>query len=253
MRRVTRAAAYARAVARELPAWTADLVGLASRLGLEVREVDADGFDGALVRVRELPLGAIAIRKSIREPGRKNFTIAHEIGHFLLPGHDQTELICTSTDVGNWSDTARQIEREADAFAAEVLMPKALVERMIETAAPSLELLEGIARRFRASLSAAAWRYCDLTKEPCAIVWSKEGRIAWSKHSESFGFSLPKAVPIGNGTLASRGVAIPKEPQEVPADAWISGSSLLEHGKIYEQSKALPTYHSVISLLRFRD
>jgi hypothetical protein len=36
------------------------------------------------------------IRKSIREAGRKNFTLAHEIGHFLLPGHDQTELVCTS-------------------------------------------------------------------------------------------------------------------------------------------------------------
>ncbi len=50
--------------------------------------------------------------------GRKNFTLAHEIGHFLLPGHDQTELVCTKADIGNWGDGSKEIEREADEFAA---------------------------------------------------------------------------------------------------------------------------------------
>ena len=67
---LTKAAAYARALARELPGEPANLFRLASRLGLEIREVTADGFDGALIRAREVPLGAIVIRKSIREAGR---------------------------------------------------------------------------------------------------------------------------------------------------------------------------------------
>src|SRR6267154_4787007 len=168
-----RGGAYARALARELPLEHGDLRAIASRLGLQIREVDADGFDGALIRAREIPLGTIAIRKSIREAGRKNFTLAHEISHFLLPGHDQTELICTKADVGNWGDGSKEIEREADEFAAELLMPSALVQRIIRSAAPSLQLIEKIASRFHTSLSAAAWRYCDLAKEQCAIVWSR--------------------------------------------------------------------------------
>src|SRR6266481_2455305 len=63
--------AYARALARELPLEHGDLRAIASRLGLQVREVDADGFDGALIRAREIPLGTIAVRQSIREAGAR--------------------------------------------------------------------------------------------------------------------------------------------------------------------------------------
>jgi len=248
---LTKAAAYARALSRELPGGPGNLLRMAPRLGLEVREVTADGFDGALIRAREVPLGAIVIRKSIREAGRKNFTLAHEIGHFLLPGHDQTELVCTKADVGNWGDGSKEVEREADEFAAELLMPGALVQRIIRSDAPSMQLIENIARRFHTSLSAAAWRYCDFAKEPCAVVWSKEGRVKWSKRSKSFGFVLHRGAFLGTDTMASRsskGLVIPKQPQEVPADAWIADSNV-ELPKLFEQSKLLPAYGSVISLV----
>jgi hypothetical protein len=178
--------------------------------------------------------------------------LAHEIGHFLLPGHDQAELVCTKSDIGNWADGSKAIEREADEFAAELLMPSALVQRIIRSAAPSLELIQKIAQRFHTSLSAAAWRYCDLAKEQCAIVWSREGRIDWSKRSETFAFSFRKGSPLQESTLAARafaGLPIPKQPQEVPARFWMSGSNLAEDAKLWEQSKALPAYDSVISLL----
>jgi len=249
MTKLTKGAAYARALASEL---TGDLSRVAPRLGLEIREVNADGFDGALLRAREVPFGAIVIRKPIREAGRKNFTLAHEIGHFLLPGHDQTELVCTKSDVGNWGDGSKEIEREADEFAAEILMPSVSVERMILSAVPSLQLIEKIAQKFHTSFSAAAWRYCDLANAQCAIVWSREGRIDWSKRSETFAFTLHKGAPIHESTFASRafaGLPSPKQPQEVPVGSWISANDLAEDKKLWEQSKALPAYNSVISLL----
>jgi hypothetical protein len=255
MTSLTKAAAYARALAHELPGGTGNLFRVAPRLGLEVREATADGFDGALIRAREVPLGAIVIRKSIREAGRKSFTLAHEIGHFLLPGHDQAELACTKSDIGNWGDASQAIEREADEFAAELLMPSPLVQRIIGSAAPSLELIQKVAQRFQTSLSAAAWRYCDLAKEQCAIVWSREGRIDWSKRSETFPFSLRKGTPLQEGTFACKGFAglpIPKQPQEVSATSWESARGLANDSKLWEQSKALPTYDSVISLLWLR-
>lgn len=255
MTSVSKATAYARALASELRGGPADLFCFAARLGLEIHEVNANGFDGALLRLRELPLGSVVIRKSIRDAGRKNFTLAHEIAHFLLPGHDQTELVCTNSDIGNWGDGSKQTEREADEFAAEVLMPAALVERIARSSEPSLQLIERIARRCHTSLSAAAWRYCDLTKEACAIVWGREGRIDWSKRSESFTFPLPKGAPIEQATFALRafsGKTFPKELTEVPRQAWISASGLPDSTKLFEQSKALPTYASVLSLLWLR-
>lgn len=252
---LTKGAAYARALARELPRGAGNLLRLAPQLALDIREVTADGFDGALIRAREVPLGAIVIRKSIRETGRKKFTLAHEIGHFLLPGHDEADLVCAKSDIGNWGDGSKAIEREADEFAAELLMPAALVQRIIASATPSLELIQKIAQRFHTSLSAAAWRYCDLAMERCAIVWSRQGRIDWSKRSEAFALLLRKGAVLQEGTLAARalaGLSIPKQPQEVPSDLWMLGSDLANDTKLWEQSKALPAYESVISLLWLR-
>ena len=250
MNQTTKGVAYARALARELRSAEPDLAQIARRLGLEIREVDADGFDGALVRVRGVPCGVIAIRKSIREPGRKQFTLAHEIGHFLLPERDATERVCTNWDIGNWGDASQQAEREADAFAAEILMPTTVTRPMVDSAKPSLQAIEKIAKRFGTSFSAAAWRYCDLTKHACAIVWSTQDKIEWSMRSEAFTYTLRRGAPVTDGTLAFRifhGAAVPKQPQLVPANLWISG--LAEDDRIYEQSKVLPSYNSVISLL----
>jgi len=250
MSKLTQSVAYARALALELRSARQDLERFAPRLGLEIREVHADSFDGALVRTREIPRGVILIRKSIRESGRKHFTLAHELAHFLLPNHGQTELVCTKSDIGNWGDGSKQTEREADEFAAELLMPAATVEPIVRSAAPSLRVIEKIARRFETSFSAAAWRYCDLAKAPCAIVWSTDRRIAWSKRSHTFAFPLRKGTPIHEDTFAFRafsGRASHNQLQAVPASLWISG--LAEPTEVYEQSKALPAYNSVISLL----
>jgi len=99
--------------------------------------LDVNGFDGALVRAKGTPFDAIIVRDSIRESGRKNFTVAHEIGHF--PGHDKADLICTSTELGNWSDSAKELEREANEFAAELLMPEVVVRQIMGRSEPSLE------------------------------------------------------------------------------------------------------------------
>jgi len=254
MSKLTKSVAYARALGRELQGARTGLVRFAPRLGLEIREVNANSFDGALVRAREFPCGVILIRKSIRELGRKHFTLAHELGHFLLPNHEHAEVACTKSDIGNWGDGSKQTEREADEFAAELLMPAAAVEAIVGSEAPSLQAIEKIATRFETSFSAAAWRYCDLAKEPCAIVWSSDGRIDWSKRSHTFDFRLRKGTPIHKGTFAFRASsarASQKQPQAVRAAWWISNAD--EATKLCEQSKALPAYNSVISLLWARD
>lgn len=244
--------AYARALLSEIEPSAADIKMIAGELNLQICEVDAYGFDGALVRARELPLGAIVVRQSIPEGTRKAFTIAHELGHFLIPGHDEADRVCTLSDVGNWTDAAKKREREADEFAAELLMPDSIIRPMLEGIRPSLGVIEQIASRCRTSLSAAAWRYCDLTTEPCAVVWSAYGRIEWSKHSERFGFVLNRGAAIQPGTFAhgcAAGVRGPGQAKPVSAELWIASGHLLANVQVWEQSRALPNYDSVLSLL----
>ncbi len=57
---------------------------------------------------------------------RRRFTIAHEIGHFVLhPGRLAPER------GGAVNEAWRLQEREADQFAAELLMPEALVHEAV--------------------------------------------------------------------------------------------------------------------------
>jgi hypothetical protein len=262
MQKLRRGPAYARVLleefgeGRKTPKRAANVHRIASILNLELREVDADGFDGSLIRAKDLPLGAIVVRQSIRETSRKNFTIAHELGHFLLPGHQEADAVCGSNDIGNWGDASKALEREADEFAAELLMPASVVQPIIRSADPSLQTIEKIARQCGSSLSAAAWRYCDLTRERCAVVWSMHQRIQWSKRSRYFGFRFKKSAPVQPGTFAFECFDIGKglaEPRAVSAKLWIGSKNLSEGAQIWEQSKSLPRYASVLSLLWIKE
>jgi hypothetical protein len=245
---------YAKAMLDELGiVGLADVREVAAQLKLELNEVEVDGFDGALIRAEGASFGAIAVRRGILEDGRKNFTIAHEIGHYVLPGHDKCDEVCLDTDVGNWSDVGKQLEREADEFAAELLIPTSYARHRFSETTPSLQTISGVATDCRASLSAMAWRYCDLAPYACAIVWSKESRIAWSRASGEFDFFIEWGKYLEKGTFA-RALFEGKKtegdsPSPVPAGLWLDSRHLNEGAEIWEQSIFLRNYRSVLSLL----
>jgi hypothetical protein len=258
MTKVDRGPAYAKALLAELKvSGTANARMIANQLQLDVNELDVKGFDGALVRAKGTPFGAIIIRDSIRESGRKNFTVAHEIGHFVLPGHENTDLVCTSTEVSNWSDSAKGVEREANEFAAELLMPEITVRQIIGTSEPSLGLIEKIASSCEASLSASAWRFCHLTGHRCAVVWSgAEAGSSWSRRSDEFRFGVSLAGATRQGTFANdcfAGRDTPDRPGPVVAHLWIDSQNVAADARIWEQSKALRSYSSVLTLLWIKE
>jgi len=233
-----------------------DLLDVARRLNLTIKEVDSEGFDGALVRAEGVACGAIAVRGSIRETGRKNFTIAHEIGHYVLPGHDASASVCSPSDVGNWSDTAKEQECQADEFAAELLLPAAYAQPIFKATPPSLQVIQDVAERSGASLSATAWRFCDLISERCAVVWSHKKRISWYKASGEFGFFLKRGKEIEKGTQAFQcfsGTRSHAHPEPVRADLWLDERIIADDSSLWEHSIALPFYDSVLSLLWIKD
>src|SRR5688500_17466121 len=118
----SRPALVAQALLEELGlTGTPDIRDVARAPGVGIEEADVDRFDGALVRVKGSTEGLIAIRETIRETGKKNFTIAHELGHLLLPGHDES-TVCLQTDVETWESGLPKQEIEANEFAGELLM-----------------------------------------------------------------------------------------------------------------------------------
>jgi hypothetical protein len=96
------------------------------------------------------------IRINADEPhARRRFTLAHELGHWIcqcLEGRP-APLYCRATDVG-LDPSTKTIEREANVFAAELLMPEEHV-RMQWAASPSVDVA---ARAFDVSDEAMRWR-----------------------------------------------------------------------------------------------
>ncbi len=191
-------------------------------------------------------------RRDIRENSRKRFTVAHEIGHFVLPGHDQADGVCTAKDLNRWTYAQKDFEQEANCFAAELLIPTRIAQPIVKWLGPSLDTLKKLADRFGTSLSATAWRFCELTNAQCAFVWSSDRKVVWSKTSADFGYSIYSHSEIREGTLACDlfdGVWVSAEPQQVPANLWLPSYRIRSSAALWEQSMRLTNYDAVLSFL----
>src|SRR5580765_7291180 len=96
-------------------------VDIVNELGLQIRTVPATGFDGALLRLAGIQRGIIAIKKSLSQTS-KRFTVAHEIGHYVLPGHEAESSVCSDRQIGLVRVEGGHLEKEANAFAGELLV-----------------------------------------------------------------------------------------------------------------------------------
>lgn len=90
---------------------------VAGHLGLEIVELSTpDWFSGVLLNIDE---EFCIVVNSTLTPEQKNFTIAHEIGHHQL----HREELCYLQN-----EKKMHLQKEADIFAEELLMPSHLVE-----------------------------------------------------------------------------------------------------------------------------
>jgi IrrE N-terminal-like domain len=97
-------------------------------------------------------------REAQRSPARKRFTIAHEIGHWILHAQrgeaESYEEGCAPGDIREDGGPSSK-EREANVFANELIMPEAI----ISTLAPESGFnLAWLAERFDVSVSALELR-----------------------------------------------------------------------------------------------
>jgi Zn-dependent peptidase ImmA (M78 family) len=233
-------------------AGTPDLDEVCHALGLRVREKDLVGFEGTLVRSRTAQKGIIGVKRSVREASRKRFTVAHEIGHFVIPYHKDLETACGQGVIDRFNRDLPRPELEANEFAAELLLPSKIVRSHFDLKKPSLANISVVAADFQTSLTATSWRYLDLTDAACAIVWSRSGRAVWYRTSDAVPFKLPLRDLPAPGSVAGRifaGEEVVPGPEEVDAELWFYPSQAERVELLMEDSISLPNYQAVFTLL----
>jgi transcriptional regulator with XRE-family HTH domain len=142
-------------------------------------------FDGGIMRMPNGRGWGIIYNEAITSPGRINFTLAHEFGHYLL--HRQAfpdGIQCNSQDMVRWDSAYAKVEREANEFAAMLLMPLDDYRRQIDAKAkPDIDALARCAERYGVSLVAAVLQWLNYTERRSMLVVSRSGFILWARSS----------------------------------------------------------------------
>jgi hypothetical protein len=213
---------------------------------LKVKSVPFDGADGCLVRH---PAGGTILVRGGLDPGRYRFTVAHELGHFLL--HHQLRLRpCAASDLTPWS-TRHEFERDADEFAAHLLLPEEIVASRMRSTEPSLTAVDTIARELQTSLTATALRYVELSGFPCALVVSSADGIEWFQVSEDFPGWFTKGQSIHANSFAYDALQakdVPTRMETILATAWFK-ERRWKDVLIREQAIRLGSYGRALSLI----
>jgi len=127
----------------------------------------------------------IIYNETVRSTGRRNFTLAHELGHYLLHRHANPEGIeCTNRNMADWDEARNKIEGEANTFASYLLMPLDDFRAQIKGRVIDLDVMTELADRYAVSLTAAILKWMTITDKRAMIVVAKEGFIDWAWSSE---------------------------------------------------------------------
>lgn len=152
-----------------------------------IRSDTLPGFEGALVPAPTGKKGwGILYNNAISSPGRINFTLGHEFGHYLLHRIAYPKgFQCSSEDMASWESEYGQLEQQANVFAATLLMPLDDFRNQIGSKdRPSLDVVGECADRYEVSLIAATLRWLQFTQKRSVLVISRDGFILWARSSE---------------------------------------------------------------------
>jgi Zn-dependent peptidase ImmA (M78 family) len=232
------------AIDLETLAWHAGrlVVKLGGLDGAEGRLV-ATTSQGGVIRVAETP-----------NVGRHRFTIAHEIGHWLLHQASVIDWTDTKATFTVWNDASE--EAEANAFAAELLMPEFLLRPRFVGKPPSMKLMDSLADEFRTSVMATVFQYWEYTNEPLAIVlsegWEMRSFRPFKDEWPRLRFGSIHEDSAAGERLANKAPDVGRMVRS-PAYAWLEGFKDKPNIDIQEDSRYLDYYDRTITLLWIDD
>ena len=219
---------------------------LAEALGIQVHgEAIDDNFEAQL-RVRGKHR-VIIYNENIREEGRKNFCIAHEIGHHSCHSN-QEELSCTYTDLNDMDTNSHNIEQEANVFAANLLMPADDFRSQTRGKTATLSLVSDLAQdRYKTSLTATCLRLIELSPTiPLGMAVVRNRKIVWWVKTDEMrwsGFGFKKGHTVSEKAIFDDEVG-----QPVDSRLWLNEKNA-DRWELIQSAVYMPYYEQTLVLI----
>jgi Zn-dependent peptidase ImmA (M78 family) len=151
---------------------------------------------------------------------RQRFTIAHELGHFVLHRGQRPSFNCDKESVYSGADRMRSIEREADDFASNLLMPGDLLRDAISDCRIDLHVLSALAKRFQVSFESLCIRFIKFTPQRAILVYWDNGFAKYEWRSSSAIKTGEPQEPLPETLAADPEIAQEWNGIDMPADVW---------------------------------
>lgn len=243
-----------------------DPVWIARRQGLAVEEGPLpSGVYGVLWKKGNR--FGIIVSDACPTPGHRRFSLAHELGHYHIDGHLDAMFAGDAERVESEGEFLHnrksRLEREADWFASELLVPASQLGPRIDEEPASIGTLQSLADQFRTSLTMMAIRHAELTDLSTASILSRDGRVEWvfcshrlARHDWSRALQKGDTVPPGTATLSLArdlpGLSGGETRSAAgPARDWFDGAS--PHLEVEEDAVEMGSYGRVLTLLVVRE
>jgi len=121
---------------------------------------------------------------------RVRFSFAHELGHYIIDSHRRALKEPGMSPHGSQGIFASDIgsEREAEYFAACLLMPESRIKQDVLKRKFGFALLDELSKRYQVNITAAMLRFIELGNHPLMVVCSQRNRLKWLRYSDDFPF-----------------------------------------------------------------
>lgn len=140
----------------------------------------------------------ILVSNKINNHHRRDFIIAHELGHFLL----HRNLIYSCNNVSEFSSynlNTQGQESEANEFASELLMPNSELGKQIPVGRITFQNIFDISNLFGVSVTHAAMKAVTASKsEDEVLICYEHKKLKWYKSANKYTYPrmIPKDCPI---------------------------------------------------------
>lgn len=218
-----------------------------------VKEVDLPNCDGRLVMKNGYSI--VSIDSKIEYEQRKRYVLAHELGHMLMHGDKEASFSDDDTTLEGFKRGPQ--EKEANDFAAELLMPEEMFKSFCFKRKFSPELIRELSDIFNTSLTSIVYRFIEFGNHPVAAFYSKNKTIQYWKKSQDMKYWIPDRnkliVPsdsVANEYYEYRRIYSKSESkQEITKSTWFELGKYDVETWMYEYCIVTPRFNSVLSVI----